>query len=507
VDNIPSTKPGWRAFLLSWAALAILATAWAIATPLAASPDEPAHLIKAAAVVRGELIGTPTKEPAETRVSVPIGLAQANNWPCYAVDVHSDGACLKGVANGSELAEVTTKAGLYNPIYYALVGWPSLLTDNTTAMVLGMRMVSALICTAFLALAFVVLLRMTGRAIVALAFLGATTPMLFFLAGAVNPNALEVVTTIALLVLLLDLVRGHVGPPSAAALTGVAVSGLLLANTRSISPVWMALVAAIVLVYASPTNLLALLKRWSVRVTVSVLAVGVLLSLAWTLSTGTLSALGTFPGAGQLSPVQGFFLTLTRIIDPGIIGYFGWLNIPGPLFIYALWSTLAMGLTIMALAVGRRRAIWAVIVGAGGVIILPAIIQGLSINGSGYIWQGRYALAAFACLVIIAGVVVGARFPTGTTVRRAYLITAILVGFGQVLAYASTLQHYAVGDNPSLAAPYLHPHWSPLGGTVLWVVISAVGIFGLAAVGWAAVRREPLIDMAAERPTSPGVSS
>lgn len=502
MDKTASTTPGWRAFLLSWAALAILATAWAIATPLAASPDEPAHLIKAAAVARGEFIGAPTEQPAETRVSVPVGLAGANDWPCYAVDVHSDGACLRGVVNGSNLAEVTTKAGLYNPVYYALVGWPSLLTPNTTAMVLAMRIVSALICTAFLALAFVVLLRMAGRAIVGLAFLGATTPMLFFLAGAVNPNAFEVVTAIALLVLLLYLVRDHGGPPSIAALTGVAVSGVLLANTRSISPVWMALIAVIVLVYADLKKLLGLVKRWSVRVTVIVLAIGVALSLLWTLATGTLSALGTFPGAGHLSPAQGFFLTLTRIIDPGIIGYFGWLNIPGPLFIYALWSTIAMGLTIVALAVGRRRAIWAVIVGIGGVIILPAIIQGLSIKGSGYIWQGRYALAAFACLTIIAGIVVGARVAARGFAMRLYLVTAVLVGFGQVLAYASTLQHYAVGDNPSLVAPYLHPHWAPLGGTILWVVISAVGIFGLAAVGWAVVRREAPVGGPAERPVS-----
>ena len=34
-----------------------LPTAWTVATPLMGAPDEPAHVIKAAAVVRGEMAG------------------------------------------------------------------------------------------------------------------------------------------------------------------------------------------------------------------------------------------------------------------------------------------------------------------------------------------------------------------------------------------------------------------------------------------------------------------
>ncbi len=43
-----------------WTSFAIFATlglAWVIATPLFAAPDEPAHVVRAASVGRGELLG------------------------------------------------------------------------------------------------------------------------------------------------------------------------------------------------------------------------------------------------------------------------------------------------------------------------------------------------------------------------------------------------------------------------------------------------------------------
>src|ERR1039458_7331411 len=53
-----------RCFLV----LFVLCTAWCLATPLGGAPDEPAQIVKAAATVRGEIIGQPVRgEHAATR--------------------------------------------------------------------------------------------------------------------------------------------------------------------------------------------------------------------------------------------------------------------------------------------------------------------------------------------------------------------------------------------------------------------------------------------------------
>ena len=53
----------FRNWLISFAVLFIAVAAWSFASPLGSAPDEPAHLIRAASLVRGELIGKPIPHP------------------------------------------------------------------------------------------------------------------------------------------------------------------------------------------------------------------------------------------------------------------------------------------------------------------------------------------------------------------------------------------------------------------------------------------------------------
>jgi hypothetical protein len=43
----------WSAFVVFF----VLAAAWSVATPLFASPDEPSHVVRAASLVRGQILG------------------------------------------------------------------------------------------------------------------------------------------------------------------------------------------------------------------------------------------------------------------------------------------------------------------------------------------------------------------------------------------------------------------------------------------------------------------
>ena len=51
----PATWSPLRVWIVAFLAFFSLTAAWALASPLTAVPDEPSHMIKAAATVRGQL--------------------------------------------------------------------------------------------------------------------------------------------------------------------------------------------------------------------------------------------------------------------------------------------------------------------------------------------------------------------------------------------------------------------------------------------------------------------
>ena len=79
----------------------------------------------------------------------------------------------------------------YPPLYFAVVGLPSYFRGSSVDIYL-MRLVSALLSAIFLALALTAaVVYSTNRAMV-VGLVVAATPMVFFLAGVVNPSGLEI---------------------------------------------------------------------------------------------------------------------------------------------------------------------------------------------------------------------------------------------------------------------------------------------------------------------------
>ena len=108
-----------------------------------AVPDEPAHAIKAASVVRGELMGESNGGQGDrATVSVPGYIADLPAQACHAFDRRVTADCAPVVnADDTGLTDAETSAGNYNPMYYFMVGWPSLLMSGAPA-VYAMRIVS-----------------------------------------------------------------------------------------------------------------------------------------------------------------------------------------------------------------------------------------------------------------------------------------------------------------------------------------------------------------------------
>ena len=227
------------------------------------APDEPAHVIKAAAVVRGEMAGLEKPGVGTYRyVSIPAGIAYLDSFDCFAQHADVTPACVKPfTGNRDELVEARTSAGNYNPVYYAVAGLPSLFSSDP-GVVYAMRLVSSLRSCFFLALTFAALAQMRQRKWAMVATAVAVTPMVLFLNGVVNPNSLEYATAAALLANLALLLERSFEPAAYPRFVPIiAASGCLLANTKGLSLLWLALVVVAACILGTGTQLKALSRN------------------------------------------------------------------------------------------------------------------------------------------------------------------------------------------------------------------------------------------------------
>lgn len=475
-------KPA-RTLAAAWILFSLLGALWAVATPIAASPDEPAHLVKAASVVRGEWVGTHT--PRGHVVEVPQYIAFSHGQTCYAFRQSTPADCIPPTpGDPARTVTASTTAGLYNPLYYLIVGWPSLLFGDVTG-IFAMRIVSAVVCAGLIATAFVLVRRLPSPNLMTVAFGTAATPMLFFLSGSVNPNGFEAAAVLCffagMLALVLSPARKRVGWVAAA----IGISFAFAANARGLSLVWLAVAGVVPLLLLGWRSLLSLLRRPPVLVLLCTMVASAAASIVWlltsnSLGTSTINAEPGFehPGTGR-SFVYGFLRVLEGSFEygEGIVGIFGWLDTPSPSAVYFLWATLAGSLVLVAFAVARRRRLLFLAALVVAFLFVPALIQGIYITDGGLIWQGRYNIPLYVCLILGAAVVAStgfARFPPELRARL-FLLAACAACAAHVYAFAAALRRYAVGVDGSWLTTFGGPSWQAPGGNItLCLLLAAV---------------------------------
>lgn len=466
---------------------ALLSIVWAVATPIGAGPDEPAHIIKAGAVVRGQLIGTGI---GGGRVVVPAHLVATQARTCFAFQADVTGDCADAVDHGSALAATgNTTAGLYNPLYYAVVGLPSLVLDGDAA-IYGMRIASALFTWLFAGAAAFSLRALRGGPWIAIGGLAAATPAFVFLGGMVNPNALEVTATLAAFSAVLVLVTSTDPGQVRTHATIGAVSAAVAVNVRGLSPVWVLVALVVPLLLLDRERSRALFRRPAVDVMIAVIGLATALAVAWTLGTASLVAglapdAPTFPGVGS-SPLRGLADVLLNTFTYGtqMVGTVGWLDTPAPGLVLFVWGGFIAGLLacVALLLRGRRLAVALSLIGA--FLLLPAVIQASYVHDGGYIWQGRYALPLFACMMVGSAAMIGDRLGdrySGVVRRAATLVTAAW-SVAQLMTLATSMRRYAVGLDGSWIGLFAHPQWQPPGGTVTWLIVAAVILIAATAL-------------------------
>lgn len=469
----------WR---LSFALFFMLAGAWSLTAPLFSAPDEPAHVIKAAGAVRGQLVGRASALPTVGVMRVPVGIASANEVPgCFAFKSDVSAACAPAVRNGYSISHAPTTANLYPPVYYLLIGWPSLLAPSAVSVYL-MRTVNAALCAALIASAVRSAMSFRHPRPMLLAVALATTPMVVFLSGAVNPSAVEISSAICLWVSGALLVSEPVIAERGRVLNRIGIAAAMLASMRWFSPVFLGIIALTLAALASRSTLAGLVRDRRAWIWSSVVAASTLLTLGWTMVEG---------GSQQSTSQEGTHIALGTVLRGVIgrqdfnvrqmIGFFGWLDTPSPSLTYDLWFLLVGFLFIVALIYSRGRLRRVMVAMTLVTAILPIAIETKFFPAQGYFWQGRYTLPLAVGVVILAGLAVSRDSAAAAMLSRAPgpIITALSAAHG--LAYLAFAQRFSVGKRGPLN--FLSgPHWSPPVPFLVLVPVALVA--GVAYNGW-----------------------
>jgi hypothetical protein len=469
-------------FWISWLVLTLLAGTWAVANPMAASPDEPAHTIRAAALVRGAELTEVRAGVWSTELPHLYGLMHVMPG-CFAFDSTQPASCWpRDFGDVSAVEEMTTSAGNYNPLYYAVVGLPTLLEPRLGVLYL-MRFMSAALCSFALALGLRTVAETARRRWTTVAVAVATTPMVVFMSSTINPNAIEAAAGIGLWLTLVLTLRNPDPALARRRWLRAGVLVVLLVNAKAFSPLYLAIIVLAAALLAGWRPLRAALvdrRSWPG------LGLGVLGSIAavlWTLRAGAVSGAGIIAHPDMTPPrALNNVLRLTSSYIEQQLGRFGWHDTPAPGTVYLMLAGALGVLVVLALAVGRWRETLALVLVSLAVVVLPVVLQVPNATQVGLPWQGRYLLAVSVGVPIVAGVLLDDRAPLRSTVaRRVSWVLLAAVGASQVLSFWENLRRYVAGTS----APWFEPvadAWSPPLPASLLLVAAVLAVGALVAL-------------------------
>ncbi len=493
--------------------------AWSFAQPLGSSNDESAQLIKAASVVRGQIVGpalTPTDvsrltssnrgvliycnyvsgpakcDKALTVVTVPDSFANYLDYACYSSLVVVPAGCARGFHGSGRPVPATTYVGRYPPLYYALVGVPS-LASHTGSADYAMRLVSGFLSALFLGLAFALSSLWSRSRLLPAAIAVGATPSVFIFGSVVNPSGLEMTTAICVWTggLILTLDRSDDPPPALVA--GTALAAVVMVLLRGLSPLWLAVILASLFVL-TPSSARTLARSTSVRwagLAVGVAGAAAVAYVAWA------HALDVYPIGQPVASSASEWSVLTQVLGKTYvilqegIGTFGWGFTRPPLPVTVVWAAIALTVVAVGVLTGHRRHA-AVIIGlSAAAVVLPAALMVSQAHRDGIVWQARDGFPLYVGIALVSGAVAGRRHgatPRGRfelhsrsmTTRLVATISAS-VAFVQLGDFYWALRRYTVGLGVSInPLDHVPGRWIPPinPGLLLAVVTVTVAWYG-----------------------------
>lgn len=470
-DGRAATARQWSVWFVVFLAIGVL---WSIATPRFASPDEPAHVRKAAGTVRLEGIGEQVPGQPEWLRTFDIPDAYTGPDPgCFAFDSTTSAACATLPPITGDEVPAASSASRYPPLYYVVAGAPSLVV-TTYGGQYAVRVASAVLSAAALATALVLAGRSSYGRWPAVGALVAITPMVAFLTGVVNPNGAETTLFLAGWVALIVALEAHQAGRvprwmPAAVLFGL---GVLM---RQLGVVWLAAGAVVVAVLLGWESLRAAIRSRPMQIAVGVVVGAVAVQFLWMAAVDSLGAVED-PRIAIGDEISDSTI-VHDVINASMgnvremIGRLGWYDVPVPSITELVWLVGVGGLVVAALVGATRRHALAVMAAVAFTWLIPVVLEIKDARATGYYWQGRYTLPLAVLVPIIAAWALGARLGGSMPGRLRALVAAGLV-VGHVATFHQALRRYMVGlDGPLTLRD---PEWRP--PISAWLLIVAYAI-------------------------------
>ncbi len=498
----PASGAAARRWLLPrqvfWSTFGLLFTVtalWSLASPPMAGLDEPAHAIKAAGVVRGDLIGTPfagdptappiaaSQQSGRGLVDVTALFAQLNDLPtCFAFRSDVPASCLPAlVADPDAAAVAMTSASRYNPLYYAVVGLPSLLPGSAATVHL-MRLVSALLAAALLAAAFRTVAELPRSLWPAVATTVAITPMVVFLDSTVNPQAAELAGGLTVWVTLLAVLRAPDPALLRRRLARLTIATVFFVNARGLGPVFLAVIVVAAVLCSPVPALVSVLRDRRAWPFLGLCTAAVLAAVGWILAVGSLVTAPTvnFPEYADAATILELTLGRTSDYVDQSLGLFGWQDVTLPGWTYQALAATVLCVVAAGFAVGRGRDRLVMLLLASAAVVVPLVAHYTQARYIGPFWQGRYILPLVFGVPVVAGFALYERaegIPSWITRRLAGWALAAVAAL-QTVAYAVNLHRYVNGRDGS---------WFGLDPGAWRPPLPPVVLLALTTLGWAAV--------------------
>jgi hypothetical protein len=477
----------WTSFLLATS----LSCLWALANPPLAGPDEPAHAIRAVALDHGQLTGKDPDRPVSPRfnlvedsariVRAPSIYRPVSGPPCFALQ-QGVAACLR-FAGPTRTTDVVTYAARQPPAYYAIVGVASWGVPAGSVAVYAMRLIGALITGALIATAVTALRRATMPPLLAVGVLLATTPMVLFTGGLVNPSGPEIAASIALWVCGLVLVSERRERIDNRLVAAVGIAACVLALSRWIGPLWLGLIAIFVASLSNRSALRTLARSGWARLWAVLVLVACGFQIAWDVVArpGDPTLVNRRPT--RLAVIEPFAHTgsMVRWLRE-MVGWFGWLDTPAPVLTWLPWTLAVAFLFFVALGWVSRRSALILLGLLAAVIVVSVIADNTLYDSRETYWQGRYVLPLAVGLPIVAAMTLASTERGRQLVTSRLLVTfGVGIGVAQFLAFAQNLRRYTVGYDGAIQF-WRSSRWAPpLPSLVLTI---AFAIVMTAFIGW-----------------------
>lgn len=454
--------------------------------PLASGPDEPAHYIHAASVVRGQW--------ADLTPTVPAAIDNLRALAaCLAFDPGVTAACQQDVVVADPTAAVVsdTPAGYYNPVFYLWTGLASLVDTHATGLY-GARVLAAVVTATVYGWAVSFFLRDIGSRWASAAVLLLTTPLVLYIGSVLNPSAWEIAATFGVIVSAWSILvrQARVATRWSEAHNLFVAASCVMIVSRGMSPVFFVILVLCIALAAGWTRMKAALASRQVWLAaVPAMVVG-LASVLWIAVHGT-NYVGIERPSSLIDGIRSipvFYQSAAGQVQM-MYGALGWLDVTPPDMLIISWIGAVVSYVWIAFAATRGSSRWALGIAAATCILLPGIVAG--VQWSGLDWQGRYTLPLVVGVISLAALGSDVRFARAgsrsdaleSRLQSTTLVAVpVLFAVGLVWMIALAARRYLTGVGAGWGA---EPTWlPPLPLPILGIAV----VVGVVVFCWFVVR-------------------